>query len=937
MIKAFKCFCVLAVFLISSAGYSYSQQATADMRGIVTDKSSAIVVGASVTLTNTQTGLTRTFQTLGTGEYAFVGVPAGKYRLTVEKAGFSKKDVEGIVLTVGQTANLDVTVDVGTTGETVNVSADPPVVDTTQSYIGTTIGATEVHDLPLQSRQFANLAVLTPGVTLVYNADPTERNRLMPSIAGGRGRYTSFNVDNADDNEDLDGGLLQAVSLEAVQEFQVITHRFTAEQGRAAYGIINVITKSGTNSFHGSAFEFYRNDWLNWKTHTEEISGSHKGTYSRNQYGGSFGGPIVKDKLFFFIAPEKLSQSTVNIVNTEGVDPTLDGPETLPQTLFTFSAKVDWQVAKTSLLSFRYSRETNSDVSDVSTLTPKESSGTNQNHYNTGAINLTNTFGSNKVNQLTFETVDWQNGLLANSSGPGLFFSNGVVLGQNSSFPQTTQFRKYQLRDTYSTTVAGMGSHNLKFGVEEILEPHPQGTYGTQTFPQYTFLGNSLTSPISEIFYNIGDAAFVFNSFDRFGVFVQDDWRATRKLTINAGLRWDYYGGVTFNQNYSQTYQFLQSVLPSFAGQQSHTPKTNFGPRLGFAYDPRGDGRTVIRGGYGLYYNFPIETTFFTVIERNADPQRLGYLVENPTGILNPDGSLFQYGQPLPANQLTPGPLALEDSVVDPHQVDPRYQHATLGFEHRLAANTVLAADVLWSRGDHTPSADEINRTPGPDNQVRPYAAAGYNFPIRIEQTEGKNLYRSLNVSLVRRYSKNFEITTWYTLSQCKSTNVRASDEGFSNLPITENDGGDPTNFGPCQLSPTHKFLISPIWTLPKQFQVSSISRFSSHQRYDITAGADLNGDGVNNDLPVGVSTINAGSGANFFQTDLRASKFFDLPGHFGRVEGIFELYNVFGNINPSGYQGNRLGSDFGSPTAFSGDPAQGDARLAQLSVRYSF
>jgi hypothetical protein len=936
MIKAFRSTRVLAFFFLFLAVRAYPQQATADMRGFVADKSGAAVVDAHVMLVNTQTDLKRSTQTLETGEYALVGLPAGSYTLIVDKSGFATKQVEGIVLTVGQTANFDVLIEVGSVEQTVNVSSDPSVVDTTQSYVGTTIGTTEVRDLPLQSRQFANLAVLTPGVTLAFNADPTERNRLIPSIAGGRGRYTSFYVDNADDNEDLDGGLLQAVSLEAVQEFQVITHRFTAEQGRAAYGIINVITKSGTNDWHGSAFEFFRNDALNWKTHTEQTSDSPKGAYNRNQYGGSFGGAIVKDRVFFFIAPERLAQNTINIVNTQGIDPALDGPETLPQTLFTLSAKLDVQISKNSLLSFRYSRETNSDVSSVTTRTPKESSGSNQNAYNTGAINLTNTLGNDKVNQLTFETADWQNGLLPNITGAGLFFPNGVVLGQNQSFPQTTSFRKYQLRDTFSLTKAGKGSHNLKFGVEEILEPHPQGTYGTQTFPQYFFLGNSLTSPISEIFSNTGDAAFQFNSFNRFGLFAQDDWRITRKLTINAGLRWDYYGGVAFNQDYSPTYKFLQTVLPSFAGQQTQTPKTNFGPRLGFAYDPLGDGKTVIRGGYGLYYNFPIETSFFTVIERNANPQVLGYLVSTPTGILNPDGSLFQFGQPLPPNQLTPGPVPLQDSVMDPHQVDPRYQHATIGFERRIAPNTVIGVDVLWSRGDHTPFANEINRLPG-NGGPRPFAVDGFNFPIRIEETEGKNSYRAVNLSIVHRYSNNFAINAWYTYSKCRSTNIRASDEGFSTLPLDENNPGAPANYGPCALSPTSKLLVSPIWTLPKQFQVSSIARFNSGSRYNIIDGRDLNGDGISNDLPVGVATINSGIGANFFQMDLRASKFFNMPRDLGKVEAIFELYNVFNNINPAEYQGNELGNGFGKPTAFAGDPLQGEARLIQLGVRYSF
>ncbi len=928
--------CLLAALFLSLPPGAAAQQATADLHGFIIDKSGAAVADAQVTLRNIQTDLTRTTQSLDTGGYAFIGVPAGNYSLTVEKAGFSKKLTEGIVLTVGQTASMDVNVDVGNVEETVNVSSDPPIVNTSESYIGTTIGTTEVQDLPLQSRQFANLAVLTPGVTLAYNADPTARNRLMPSIAGGRGRYTSFNIDNADDNEDLDGGLLQTVSLEAVQEFQVITHRFTAEQGRAAYGIINVITKSGTNNFHGSAFEFFRNDALNWKTHTEEISDSPKSSYNRNQYGGSFGGPILKDRLFFFVAPERLSQSTINIVNTQGIDPTLDGPETLPQSVFTITAKIDAQISKNNLMTFRYSREHNADVSSVSTSTPKESQGTNQNTYHTGVINLTTTLGPTKVNQVTFEASDWQNGLIPNILGPGLFFPNGVVLGQNQSFPQSTSLRKYQLRDTFSLTLSGKGVHNLKIGAEEVLTPHTMGTYGTQTSPQYFFLGNSLTSPINEIFYNTGNAAFVFNSFNRFGAFVQDDWQVTRKLTINAGLRWDYYGGIAFDQSYSPTYQFLQTALPSFAGQQAHTPKTNFGPRLGFAYDLLGDGKTVIRGGYGLYFNFPIETNFFTVIERNSDPQVLGYLNNNPTGITNPDGGFYQYGQPLPPNQLVPGPVPLQDSVMDPHQVDPRYQHANIGFEHRIARNTVIGADFLWSRGDHTPFANEINRLPA-DGSARPFAADGYNFPIRIEETAGKNSYKALNVSLTHRYSSSFAINAWYTYSKCRSTNVRAADEGFSTLPIDQHNPGAPANYGPCALNPANKLMISPIWTLPLNFQVSSIARFNSGSRYNITAGQDLNGDGVNNDLPVGVATINSGVGANFFQMDVRVSKYFTMPRELGKLEAIFEMYNLFNNINPSTYVGNELANNFGKPTQFAGDPLQGEARLIQLGIRYSF
>ena len=312
----------LATFLCLAAGLSSAQQTTAAIRGQVTDSTGAVVAGATLTLINTGTAAVRTTNSLDTGAYGFESVAIGTYKLTTVKEGFSTKLVDGIVVTVGTTAAVDVSLTVGSTSEQVTVQSEIPLVDTNESHVGTVVDERAVHDLPLQSRQFLSVSVLTPGVTLVPNGDPTALNRLMPSIGGSRARYTNFNVDNADDNEDLDGGLLQTISLEAVQEFQVITHRFSAEQGRAGYGIINVLTKSGTNQFHGSAFEFFRDKALNWKTHTEEISGSPKSSYRRNQFGGSFGGPIVKDRMFGFFAIEKLKQTTIDIVDTQGIDPT---------------------------------------------------------------------------------------------------------------------------------------------------------------------------------------------------------------------------------------------------------------------------------------------------------------------------------------------------------------------------------------------------------------------------------------------------------------------------------------------------------------------------------------------------------------------------------------------------------------------------------------
>jgi hypothetical protein len=926
----------MALSFVIAAEPSPAQQTSAAIRGLVTDASGAVVADATLTLVNTGTAASRMTKSLDTGVYGFEAVPVGTYRLTTSKEGFSTKVTDAIVVTVGTAATVDVALAIGSASERVTVEGVVPLVDTNESHIGTVVDERAVHDLPLQSRQFLSVAVLTPGVTLVPNGDPTALNRLMPSIGGSRARYTNFNVDNADDNEDLDGGLLQTISLEAVQEFQVITHRFSAEQGRAGYGIINVLTKSGSNNFHGSAFEFFRDKALNWKTHSEELANADKSSYRRNQYGGSFGGPILKDRVFGFFAIEKLKQTTVDLVDTQGIEPSLDGPYDLPQTLFTILGKVDADLTKNNHASIRYSREHNSDVSGATNRIPAEAQGSNVNTYNAGVLNLTSVIGSTKVNQFTGEFSSWRNELPPNSIGPTLTFPNGVVLGQAPCCPQSTTLTKEQARNTFSFLTTGRGTHNLKVGAEYVHTRHPGGTYNIQKTPQYTLLGDSLTAPVGQILFLIGQGIFEFNSFDRVGLFVQDDWKASRKLTINLGLRWDYYSGVAFNQSYSQTYNFLQTVLPAFAGKQTQSPKANFGPRVGFAYDPVGDGKTVIRGGYGYYYNFPILTSFFTMIERNPDPLRLGYLVNDPDGIKNPDGSFFQVGQPLPPNQLPSSPIPLEDSVVDPRSGNPRYQHATIGFERQLSAKTVFGADFIWSRGDHTPFANQINRFPSPGAD-RPFAGDGFNFPIRIEDTSGISRYKALNVSITHNYSRNIQLTAWYTYSTCGSFGVIASDQGFDTFPVNQNDPHNRQGFGPCQFDPNNKFVISPIFTLPWHFQISSITRYTSGRVYNIKAGTDLNGDGVNNDLPPGVNHINDGLGAGFFQADVRVSKIYKLPREFGQIEGIFEMYNIFNNKNPNLFDGNKLSATFGQPTAFAGDPLQPEQRLIQLGARFNF
>src|SRR5580704_3707650 len=297
------CLLVLGVLILSSRGFGQSSIGGATLNGTVTDPSGAAIAGAKVTVNNTDTGLTRTTATTEAGLYDFPDLPVGTYDLTVEKQGFSSVKRTGVRLAVGGVATIDTPLQIGTTQETVSVTAETPVVETTRSQTSTVITSQAVADLPINGRNFLDFTVLTPGV----ERDPTRTGDL--SFGGQRGTSNSLLVDGSDANNVFFGQSTgragtgrnpYSFSEDAVQEFQVNANSYGAEIGRAGGGVINVITKSGTNDFHGTAFEFFRDKSMNANQWENNRRGIPKRAYHFNQFGGNFGGPIVKNKAFFF-------------------------------------------------------------------------------------------------------------------------------------------------------------------------------------------------------------------------------------------------------------------------------------------------------------------------------------------------------------------------------------------------------------------------------------------------------------------------------------------------------------------------------------------------------------------------------------------------------------------------------------------------------------
>ena len=336
-----------ALLVLVTAASAFAQQTTGTIAGRVLDEQKAAVPGATVTAKNDSTGFTRSEVSDAEGLYRITGLPVGSYALSIEMSGFQPQK-RAVTVNVSETVTSDFeAADRAGVGERHGHGRRRALVDTTSSAVGGVVDTRRVENLPLNGRQFANLAVTIPGVGLGFHADPTKSTQFSPQINGGNGRNVNYQIDGGDNNDDTVGGLLQLFPLEAIQEFNFLTSRYKAEYGRSNGGVMNIVTKSGTNDYRGSFFELFRDKSMNAQTETEKRGDIDKQDYRRNQFGGSVGGPILKNRAHFFAAVERTNQDTTQAVTTKGLFPSKDGVFATPyrETLFTGKATANLDAA----------------------------------------------------------------------------------------------------------------------------------------------------------------------------------------------------------------------------------------------------------------------------------------------------------------------------------------------------------------------------------------------------------------------------------------------------------------------------------------------------------------------------------------------------------------------------------------------------------------
>jgi Carboxypeptidase regulatory-like domain len=988
-----------AALLVLGCASAFAQQTTGSVTGRVVDQQGAAVPGVTITAKMVTTGFTRTETSDAEGLYRLNALPVGIYEVNAELSGFatvSKKDVEVNVATVQA---IDFALKVATLAETVNVTGATPLIQTATSSVGGIVSPRRIETIPLNGRQFANLAATIPGVGLAFHTDPTKSTQYSPQINGGNGRNINYLIDGGDNNDDTVGGLLQQFPLEAIQEFNFQTQRFKAEYGRSNGGVLNVVTKSGTNTPQGSFFEFFRDKSMNSLSETEKLANPTsptKGDYRRNQFGGSFGGPIEKDRIHFFAAIERTQQDTTQVVDTLGLFPDKNGTFAVPyrENLVTVKATANMNAAQ--YLSVRYGFNNNSQPYGAARLSTFDNWGDSKNKFNSINLNHNWVMGGARLNEFIFQYADFRNNIASRSSEPNQSFPNRVTIGANGNTPQTTEQKKYQFRDDFSwhvTGKAGLG-HDFKVGASLINEPHLFITFNTgkgATF--YTHVDNTLTGPISTITISDGDAAANVPT-KQFATYFQDDWRVSDRLTVNVGLRWDITTGIsdidqTKNPNYilvrdaAKAGKFNSLPAP-VAEQLNHfasdpqNDKNNFQPRIGAVLDVRGNGKDIVRGGWGIYTDFGYTNSNVLFAAADASGTVFGQVLSvGPVtnGIRKADGTPFKVGDSLDTirsqNQSVGTPPF--GQYVDPLLQMPYQIQTNAGWSHEITSDMVFSADLVYSLGRDLNTRPRLNqRTPGSLSNPRritallPVALNPNSNGNRPALSVGESEYTALILGLRKRLSKGVDFTVGYTAARALSTIGTAVDQlNTANIQDPNNPFDAPVQFGPAtDTDARHRINLSASFQFPMGFRVAPVYLWRSALPVGTTDGRDLNLDGDATEIPTnafavdsfnadtGVTTIkqigtcntvNCGRGMPQQQMNIRVSKVFNLGSRM-RAEAIGEMFNVFNSINPSVFNTRyivpstgALDTTFLQPTTYSGDFRRPEQRVGQIGVRFTF
>src|ERR1700676_175521 len=880
---------VLPLILVSVPSLVGAQNPNGALRGEVQDASAARVPHAQVIVESNTSSMTRQATADDRGEFRIDGLLPGSYRVTVTAKGFDQASAN-VDVAVSLVRDIAVTLKPESGSETVNVrsnasSITTESIDTASAVHQGVVTSRDLETLPLAARSFANIAYLVPGTEPVEPSDPTKARITAVSTGGSSGLNNDLSVDGGDNSDDWIGGFLQNFSPDAIQEFAVRTANEDADTGGTTAGSVVISTRRGTDEWHGTGAFYERAAALNARFPIENPAPNPKQPFSRQNYVGTLGGLIAHDKIWFFASsefvhedasiaysPKSLTQfNALAQIATDGLipgAPSIAVPRSVPIPFRDYmgSIRFDWAQTTKSQWFLRSSEDnyvTHNALVQQATL-PSTGLTTHNNYWNT-VIGNTYAFNSKWLGTFIFDASELHLTQTRNSTmGFALAFpfsstsatvSGFETFGDNqfatpiTLFPSLRNQEKYQLRYDVSHQYR---DHAIKFGINFIHEPVLGGAFPGNQETLYTFANDPtfyLTNPgqfmadyaAGAAIAPASDGSFSQN-IQRLALYAEDSWRITQHLTVNYGLRYQTTFGLFIASGRSQAENPSYPLLPSlgFPLSTPHDDRSQFGPRIGIAYAPGSSGKTVLRAGFGLFYNELAQNGWATAFQA-------------VNGGLNPAAAL-----------------------IDPNYKTPYALHATAGIQHAFNANWSLSADYTHEEGNHA-------------YRAYPFASA------LVFRSDNRSSYNAFMLHLQGNVTRRFNLTAHYTLAHAQTWGcVLGELFDYVNGVCDPQNAFAPGDYGPSGEDVRHRFVLAGTFHLPGGFELTTLTQAESARPYTITTVDGSNRISVN-----GAKTpLDAFRGTPYIQADVRIARPINLHDRW-EILPFIEFFNLFNRNNP--------------------------------------
>ena len=894
--------CLLAAVILSA------QNPNGALRGEVEDSSGARIAGAHIAAQSFGSSLTREAVADERGEFRLEGLLPGRYHVMVRAKGFADAD-SNVEIAVSLVRDISVTLkpqsgreNVSVEGKTSSITTES--IDTASAVHQGVVTTRDLETLPLAARSFANIAYLIPGTEPVEPSDPTKARITAVSTGGSSGLNNELSVDGGENSDDWIGGFLQNFSPEAIQEFDFRTANEDADTGGTTAGSVVITTRRGTNEWHGSGSFYGRASALNARFPIENPAPEPKQPFSRQNYVGTIGGPLSKNKFWMFASFEHVHENasinysadntsqfdalaqlaSLGLIDVNGVTvSSIPVPANVPVPFrdYLSSLRFDWAQSPKSQWFLRTSQDsyiTRNALVAQATL-PSTGLTTHNNYWNT-VISNQYTFSPTWLGSFVFDASELHLTQTRNSqlgfalafpfSSTTLTASGFETFGDNqfatpiTTFPSLRNQEKYQFRYDLSHVA---GSHAMKFGINFIHEPVLSGAFPGNaetlvTFPQNPIdylsdpaqfsadlVDGAVTTPG-------GDGSFSQN-VQRLALYAQDSWRVSSHLTVNYGLRYQTTFGLFEASGRSQlanpSLQFLAEAGSPIAAP--HDYRRQIAPRLGIAYSPGSGEKTVIRAGFGMYYNDLAQGGWAAAFQA----------VNN--------GNIFSCVQNPPT---CPAPPAL----IDPHYKTPYSLHATAGIQHAFNRHWTASADYTYEDGQH--------------------GYRGYGYPdATIFKSDNRSSYNALMLRVQGNVAKRFDLTAHYTLSSAKTWGCVLGELFDYVNGVCNDSSGQPNGFGPGDYGPSgedvrHRFVLAGTVHIPGGFEVSTLTQAESARPFTIT---NANGDGRISVMGT-PTALDAFRGTPYIQVDMRVARPVKVNDRL-QVYPFAEFFNLFNRNNP--------------------------------------